>query len=172
MPHRSSIDWCLRVEFGLHSQIPPTQLVVRFILGLQRPRRVHSQIPPTQLVVRFILGLQRRTTHALPNPTNAVGGLFIPGLQAQRREASPESHQRSWWIVNTRPTSATPRLLPNPTNEVGGLFIHNLHWRAVSESTREKASRNRLCRPGMNNPPTAVGGIREKPFGVALVGRV
>src|SRR2546425_139284 len=37
---------------------------------------------------------------------------------------SPESHQRSWWIVHTQPTKRaghTP--VPNPTNEVGGSFI-------------------------------------------------
>jgi hypothetical protein len=38
-----------------------------------------------------------------------------------------KSHQRSWWIVHTRPTREPWSVLfPNPTNAVGGLFIPRL----------------------------------------------
>src|SRR2546426_5907365 len=79
----------------------------------------------------------------VPNSTNAVGGWSLDIF-------SPESHQRSWWIVHPQPTKrrGTPRPqipptqlvdrsypaykktghtpVPNPTNAVGGSFILSL----------------------------------------------
>src|SRR6185436_10926194 len=45
----------------------------------------------------------------------------LPGLRQVK------SHQRSWWIVHTQPTSRLrPGQVWNPTNAAGGLFILNL----------------------------------------------
>ena len=32
---------------------------------------------------------------------------------------SPQSHQRSWWIVHTRPRSRLPRIVQSPKNSCG-----------------------------------------------------
>src|SRR6185295_2576132 len=117
-----------------------------------------SQIPPTQLVDRSYSAYTRRQPRGLPNPTNAVGGSFILSLHATPDSGSPESHQRSWWIVHTQPTRDAslgvsripptqlvdrsysaytrrqPRGLPNPTNAVGGSFILSLHATPASGS--------------------------------------
>jgi hypothetical protein len=85
-------------------------------------------IPPTQLVVRSYSAYTDGTRRA-PNPTNAVGGSFILGLQERLRLTHPGSHQRSWWIVHTRPTRDCGSLIRNPTNAVGGSFILSLHGR-------------------------------------------
>ncbi len=61
-----------------------------------------SRIPPTQLVDRSYSAYTGRWA-GFPNPTNAVGGSFILGLHGTMGR-HPESHQRSWWIVDTRPT--------------------------------------------------------------------
>src|SRR6185503_19561338 len=66
-----------------------------------------SRIPPTQLVDRsYSAYIQRAAT--LANPTNGVGGSFILSLHPEGRDPR-ESHQRSWWIVHTQPTSRGPR---------------------------------------------------------------
>src|SRR6185503_609514 len=89
-----------------------------------------SRIPPTQLVDCSYLAYNEGTRPAFPNPTNAVGGSFILGLQRRNSTCRPESHQRSWWIVHTRPTTKGLDLLsPNPTNAVGGSFILGLQRR-------------------------------------------
>jgi hypothetical protein len=54
-------------------------------------------------------------------PTQLVDRSYSPYKHLAAR--SPESHQRSWWIVHTRPTNISRRALPNPTNAVGGSFI-------------------------------------------------
>ncbi len=105
-----------------------------------------SQIPPTLLVDCSYSTYKTRPQDSRPllsNPTNAVGGSFILDLQnaaARQPPASLKSHQRSWWIVHTRPTkrghkSAGP-LLSNPTNAVGGLFILDLQNAATRAPAR------------------------------------
>jgi hypothetical protein len=60
-------------------------------------------VPPTQLVDRSCSAYKRNRRPFVLNPTNAVGGSFILSLQERPAAIRPESHQRSWWIVHTRP---------------------------------------------------------------------
>ncbi len=131
-------------------RIPPTQLVDRsysayteshqrswWIVHTQptQPRERRFPNPTNAVGGSFILSLHSHGNAAFPNPTNAVGGSFILSLHSHGNagfripptqlvdrsySAYTESHQRSWWIVHTRPT-------PNPTNAVGGSFILSLH---------------------------------------------
>src|SRR5437867_1101712 len=85
-----------------------------------------------------------------------------------------QSHQRSWWIVHTRPTTGLRHAFSgipptqlvdcsysayaetcgsvfwNPTNAVGGLFILGL-----------RAHRQPVLGLGMNDPPTALVGFQN-----------
>src|SRR5881396_4377506 len=83
---------------------------------------------------------------------------------------SPESHQRSWWIVHTQPTKRaghTP--VPNPTNAVSGSFISGLQkvWRTpfeippncVDMGLQKLRSSLLLCRQSMNDPPKSLVGL-------------
>src|SRR4029077_14696193 len=98
-------------------------------------------------------------------PTSAGGGSFMLSLQADWRTPRPESHQRSWWIVHTQPTSRLanapsrippPQLVdrsysaykptgvrpvPNPTNAVGGSFILSLQadWRTPRPESHHRS---------------------------------
>ena len=66
-------------------------------------------------------------------------------MRALRLSGVPKSHQRSWWIVHTWPTSRPQdRSFPNPTNAVGGLFIFGLQARSG--------------KAWVPNPTNAVGG--------------
>src|SRR2546422_5677354 len=93
---------------------------------------------------------------------DGIRDVAVTGVQTCALPISPESHQRSWWIVHTQPTKGlgahpsripptqlvdrsysaykgTGRApLPNPTNAVGGSFILSLQWtggRAVPNRT-------------------------------------
>jgi hypothetical protein len=93
-------------------------------------------------------------------PTQLVGGTLDI--------FSPESHQRSWWIVHTWPTTETAAgLIPNPTNAVGGSFIFGLQRRLRLDCSRIPPTQlvdrsypayNGDCGWTDPNPTNAVGG--------------
>src|SRR2546425_1044488 len=83
-----------------------------------------SRIPPTALVDGSYSAYKTTGITAVPNPTNTVGGWFILGLQNDWHHGRPESHQRSWWMVHTRPTkqlASRPSRIP-PTQLVDGSY--------------------------------------------------
>jgi hypothetical protein len=89
----------------------------------------------------FIHGLQTGRPRSIPNPTNAVGGSFIHGLQTKLPVLDPESHQRSWWIVHTRPAIV--------------LLSFNV------QLSYARAMQLEPFKEIMNNPPTALVGFRR-----------
>jgi len=74
-----------------------------------------------------------------------------PGAPAR----GPESHQRSWWIVHTRPTGKTadPSGI-TPTQ----LVVHQRSWWDSETSVRPAD-----CRLSINEPPTALVGLSSLP---------
>ena len=83
-------------------------------------------------------------------PPTAVGGSFKASLQTKRLDRFLEYHPRQW-VDRSRPAyiAAHPdSVLPSlPSRREG------------REITKRKGPRGFCCRPHLNDPPTAVGGI-------------
>src|SRR5882724_12171100 len=97
-------------------------------------QKYSSAIPPTQLVDR---------SYSAYTDGNAQ---------------LPESHQRSWWIVHTRPTRTGTRSSPNPTNALVDCVPPSCNVAQATSSLESHVGR-RFVRLSMNDPPTALVGL-------------
>jgi hypothetical protein len=131
--------------------------------------RVHGRVSifspnPTNTVGgSFRLGLHTNaSTPAVsifpPNPTNAVGGSFTLGLHTNASTPAvsifpSKSHQRSWWIVQARPTHERVHgrsfNLPSKSHQRSWWIVHA---RPTHERVHGRVS---IFSP---NPTNAVGG--------------
>src|SRR6185503_16926673 len=85
-------------------------------------------IPPTQLVDRSYPAYISRQRAVSPESHQRSWWIVHTQPASAALAVSPESHQRSWRIVHNQPASAgTATSLRNPTNAVGGSFITSLH---------------------------------------------
>src|SRR5215471_7194742 len=95
-------------------------------------------------------------------PTLETGGSRVDD---QSLTLNRKSHQRSWWIVHIRPTDdATFRTALFPSARASS----RASWRARRETGMARGAF--LGRRHMNNPPTALVGLRPRARSRAALG--